>query len=219
MLRLFEGRFLGGLLLVASLPAGASGTGYPILCPPGTGIISTGDPASPYKCSAKAADAGFSVTPGKTEEEKGTAHVSNVSQSDTGQYLIRGTAADRCSGFNARFTPFHQKSSRAYAGMRAGQETSEGRLRGLIAQQQALSQQLKRQASRSDIFQIRAVLTQQARSVDADIKAKQGMLKRLASRNEDARGRWQADYASKAKQFLAERPAGCPVDVLKEDGE
>ncbi|MFA5140660.1 MAG: hypothetical protein WC728_15640 [Elusimicrobiota bacterium] len=211
MLRLVEGRFLGGLLLAVSLPAWASGAGYPILCPPGTGIVSTGDPASPYKCSAKAASAGFSVTPGKTgtEEEKEPEKSPAAS----------GSAQTRCAGFNARFTPFHQESSRTYADMRVGQEKAEGRLRGLIAQQQALSQQLKRQASQSNIFQIRAVLTQQARSVDADVKTKQGMLDKLASRNEDARGRWQASYASKAKQFLAERPAGCQVDVLKEDGK
>lgn len=205
MPRLCEGRFLGGLLLAASLPAWASGAGYPILCPPGTGIVSTGDPASPFKCSARAVGAAFSVTPEDAQEEE--------------EAVPKKESRSGCAGFNAKFTPFHQENSRAYADMRAGQEKSESRLRGVIAQQQALSQQLKRQAMQSNLFQIRAVLTQQARSVDADVKSKQGMLNKLASRNEDTRGHWQQNYASKAKEFLTERPAGCEVDVLKEDGK
>ena len=121
---------------------------------------------------------------------------------------------DACSRFNAQFTPFYLSQARKYDKAGRRQTDTEDRLRALLAEQKQLRDRLRRQAFAAQHPTVRRTLMRQARAVDADIRSKRAMLRRLSARNKSRRSTWQAQFKAKTAKILGQRPPGCRVKVM-----
>ncbi|HBL18268.1 MAG: hypothetical protein A2X36_10420 [Elusimicrobia bacterium GWA2_69_24] len=172
----------------ASTPLGAgASTALNAGCPEGAYPVRTNTPLQPYVCSPR----------GDTERTPAGG----------------GAKYGDCGQFNTAFSSFYQGSAVAYTGQAAKNRRVEETMRSEIVQQQRLSRQLRQQAFAARHSGIRQVLSQQARSVDKDVQARQRTLNSLSTQNRGKERQFKESFRAAAKAKLQMRPEGCQVEA------